>query len=189
MRYLTLPVLTLLISLSAWADPDPSSQSSRIPEERPRMENYADPERFVADVLAWEKQQKKANKPTRQHSSGPYAEGNWHQVTGPEKLDEALRNAYGYTQPNYQEKYRFNRTTHLSFPLERLESGQLSGQAITGVLQPTAGEAPSLEPLPELESILQETREENFNTARYDLDHGLRSPLMDRTDRVHVQAR
>ena len=132
------------------------------PDARPKLADYQNPDHFVRDVLAWERRHGRGNDSDASDESGEkpanYTDS-WHNITGPEKLDEALRKAYGYTPPDYEARYRFNRTTHLSFPLPRLESSQMSGQAITGGLSQSPQETKkrSLKPLPELRSILNET--------------------------------
>lgn len=136
------------------------SASTELPP-RPKLDQYANEEAFVKDVLAWEKRKRELEAQGRlEQETASEAEsrpGDWHHITGPENLDEALRNAYGYEQPDYKEKYRFNRTTHISFPLERLGPGQLSRSAITGGLHGDQSYQRSLQPLPELRTILEET--------------------------------
>lgn len=56
----------------------------------------------------------------------------WHTVTGPENLDQAVRNAWGYQQPEYEEPLRFDRTTHISFPLPALPGSAMSEHTIEG---------------------------------------------------------
>lgn len=165
--------LLLFLALTAttgYGGSEQTGTASQPLRERPQLEDYTDTDRFIADVLAWERQkrdlqQAASNEQFRQ----PPETDDWHNVTGPEELDEALRKAYGYRQPQYKEKYRYNRTTHLSFPLEKLESRQLSSQAITGALLETPEEEElSLEPLPELQTILDDTFEgEKQNKTLY----------------------
>lgn len=129
---------------------------------RPQLDHYDSEEAFVKDVLAWERRKRElaaAGESRNKAAETKATPHDWHHVTGPENLDEAVRNAYGYQQPDYKEKYRFNRTTHLSFPLERLAPGQLSRSVITGGLQDMPGEGRSLQPLPELRTIIEETNE------------------------------
>ena len=58
----------------------------------------------------------------------------WHIVTGPEDLDQAVSNARGYQQPAYEEPVRFDRSTHISFPLAPLPGESMARQAIDGAL-------------------------------------------------------
>lgn len=164
MRTTSLLTFALIFALGAPPLPAQPSAGDPIPP-RPKLEDYKNQSDFVRDVLAWQKsrdnrERYKQSRPddTKSDDASP---DDWHHVTGPEKLDEALRNAYGYIQPNYKEKYRFNRTTHLSFPLARLPARQLSDQSIDGALRTAAkeGEQWSLSPLPELQKILNETNE------------------------------
>lgn len=157
---LTRSMLCLLLGLSVPASALAGPQSRGEPANaRPQLENYADPDEFISDVLAWQQQQRSAKSADTAADEQEPANnsGSWHNITGPEKLDEAIRKAYGYTPPDYKARYRFNRTTHLSFPLPRLESSQMSGQAITGGLRRETIQERSLKPLPELRSILNET--------------------------------
>lgn len=155
-RHLPALLLLTLLPCLAWAG------SSALPQ-RPQLEHYDSQTEFVKDVLAWERRKRQLEATGRQlHAEKPEPAADpddWHHITGPENLDEALRKAYGYEQPNYRQRYRYNRTTHLSFPLERLPKQQLSRQAINGALYPAADEERSLEPLPELRTILDETAE------------------------------
>lgn len=125
--------------------------------ERPSLDDYDDPDQFVRELLAWKRKQRRASDHSGQESKArPSKQDDWHIVTGPETLEGALQKARGYTPPDYEAKYRFNRTTHLSFPLPRLEGEQMSGQAITGGLRKEELEQRSLEPLPEMNMILEE---------------------------------
>jgi hypothetical protein len=153
-RFRALPLISLAALLLA--GPAPASEHNGQ-DERPRIDQYSDASAFIEDLLAWQRRQQTRQQDDTGHQSAPESDHDWHHVTGPENLEEALRNAYGYQQPDYKEQYRFNRTTHLSFPLESLPSNQLSSQAIQGGLRETAGEHLSLQPLPELQTILEET--------------------------------
>ena len=56
----------------------------------------------------------------------------WHNVTGPEDIDQAVRNAWGYQQPEYEDPLRFDRSTHISFPLPPLPGAAMSEHTIEG---------------------------------------------------------
>ena len=155
----TLVTVLCVAGSCAFAGP----QSANATDQRPQMEDFSDPERFVQELLAWKRREKSSEGSRGEDTSktGSVArEGDWHDITGPETLEGALQKANGYTPPDYEAQYRFNRTTHLSFPLPRLEGEQMSGQAITGGLREQTQEAPSLEPLPEMRMILEEAGEE-----------------------------
>ncbi len=63
-------------------------------------------------------------------------------MTGPEDLDTALQNAHGYVQPRYKEPRRYNRTTHLSFPLQPLGKQQLARERLEPVTPPYQAHTP-----------------------------------------------
>ena len=118
---------------------------------RPEIRDYTRQDRFVTDLLAWQRHKSELEaKLARGESIAPPApapQPNWHHVTGPEDLDTALHNAQGYKQPNYQEPIRYDRTTHLSFLLPPLPQQQLSEKALTG--EPPASADPGKEEIPE----------------------------------------
>ncbi len=102
---------------------------------RPDIQNYRRQDQFVTDLLAW---QQRKTRLTARLSRGesitpprPSTPNDWHHVTGPEDLDTAVRNAHGYVQPTYREPIRFNRTTHVSFPLAPLPGQQLADKALS----------------------------------------------------------
>ena len=102
---------------------------------RPDIQNYRRQDQFVTDLLAW---QQRKTRLTARLSRGesitpprPSTPKDWHHVTGPEDLDTAVRNAHGYVQPTYREPIRFNRTTHVSFPLAPLPGQQLADKALS----------------------------------------------------------
>lgn len=96
---------------------------------RPQISDYEDQAAFVADVLAWEKlRDQLANSPAPEPETSD-APHDWHHVTGPEDLETAIMNAEGYEQPVYREQLRFNRTTHISFPLPKLDSREMAEKA------------------------------------------------------------
>lgn len=138
-------ILLLILSTSAFADID-----GPMPP-RPNIADYTDQSRFVADVLAWEKlRTERDTHPHRSPSGAKAKEHDWHHVTGPEDLDKALENAEGYQQPNYREPIRYNRTTHLSFPLKKLPPEQMAVEHAEEEGPAPLGYTPSeLERLPE----------------------------------------
>lgn len=57
------------------------------------------------------------------------------EITGPEDLNEAIEKARSIEHPDYKEKIRYKRTTHISFPLTKIESADDMSQAsIAGAL-------------------------------------------------------
>lgn len=139
-------VIATLLSAPLGAEPITSAQ---LPS-RPNIADYEDQSRFVTDVLAWEKlrAQLAEQPPQETPPESEDAEHDWHHVTGPENLDTALRNAEGYVQPNYKAKRRFNRTTHLSFPLQHLPADVMAHERAD-----TPEETVSAYPLSELERL------------------------------------
>ncbi|MBZ2190227.1 hypothetical protein K8B33_14045 [Alcanivorax sp. JB21] len=133
-RALTLLLGGLLLMTSATAS------------DRPVMSDYDDPQAFVADMLAWRNAGTSARGSTDQGSPDQNAPADdaaqasalgegmkpWHRVTGPEDLEQAVSNADGYEQPHYQEPRRFERTTHISFPLPPLPADHMAREALTG---------------------------------------------------------
>lgn len=57
------------------------------------------------------------------------------EITGPEDLGEAIEKARSIEHPDYKEKIRYQRTTHISFPLNKIESpDDMSRASIAGAL-------------------------------------------------------
>ena len=146
--------MALALSGQALAAPgveSPQDALARALGPRPEIRDYTRQDRFVTDLLAWQRHKSELEaKLARGESIAPPApapQPNWHHVTGPEDLDTALHNAQGYKQPNYQEPIRYDRTTHLSFPLPPLPQQQLSEKALTG--EPPASADPGKEEIPE----------------------------------------
>lgn len=131
--HLTL-LCALLIPAASLARPDLSDEQQHMLEQalgpRPEIRNYDQQDQFVTDLLAWKARRKalteKLLEGERILPPEPEPPSNWHNVTGPEDLDTALQNAKGYQQPNYKEARRYDRTTHLSFPLPPLGKQQLA---------------------------------------------------------------
>ena len=140
----------------------PQEALARALGARPEIRDYTRQDRFVTDLLAWQRHKSELEaKLARGESIAPPApapQPNWHHVTGPEDLDTALHNAQGYKQPNYQEPIRYDRTTHLSFPLPPLPQQQLSEKVLTGE-RPVPAD-------PAKEEIHEELLEENTRLQR-----------------------
>jgi hypothetical protein len=62
-------------------------------------------------------------------------------ITGPEDLEVAVELAKDITHPDYTAPIRYNRSTHISFPLPSIDGSDMSQASIPGALQPapTAG--------------------------------------------------
>jgi len=158
-------VMMLALNGQALAAQDvgsPQEALARALGPRPEIRDYTRQDRFVTDLLAWQRHKSELEaKLARGESIAPPApapQPNWHHVTGPEDLDTALHNAQGYEQPNYQEPIRYDRTTHLSFPLPPLPQQQLSEKALIGE-RPVPAD-------PAKEEIPEELLEENARLQR-----------------------
>ena len=158
-------VMMLALNGQALAAQDvgsPQEALARALGPRPEIRDYTRQDRFVTDLLAWQRHKSELEaKLARGESIAPPApapQPNWHHVTGPEDLDTALHNAQGYKQPNYQEPIRYDRTTHLSFPLPPLPQQQLSEKALIGE-RPVPAD-------PAKEEIPEELLEENARLQR-----------------------
>lgn len=132
MRGVAILMFSLLLPSSLQAEGPIREKHMAAPDPRPQISDYEKREDFVRDILAW----KKRNSESARSDAGSADDNttaeplDWHHVTGPEDLDTALRNAEGYIQPHYQQPYRFDRTTHISFPLNRLEREQLAEKRV-----------------------------------------------------------
>lgn len=132
-RQIAIAAATLILSSMAPASDAPSQADGATFKARPNIADYQDQKQFVIDVLEWEKQQQSVSASTNSAADHESADSHdWHHVTGPENLSTAIKNADGYVQPNYKETYRFNRTTHISFPLPKLKSTEMAEEAAAG---------------------------------------------------------
>ncbi|WP_039926400.1 hypothetical protein [Alcanivorax sp. DG881] len=169
-RVLHTPIMLISVMMLALNGQALGAQEVESPQEalaralgaRPEIRDYTRQDRFVTDLLAWQRHKSELEaKLARGESIAPPApapQPNWHHVTGPEDLDTALHNAQGYKQPNYQEPIRYDRTTHLSFPLPPLPQQQLSEKVLTGE-RPVPAD-------PAKEEIHEELLEENTRLQR-----------------------
>lgn len=165
-RVLHTPIMLISVMMLALNGQAQGAQDVESPQEalgaRPEIRDYTRQDRFVTDLLAWQRHKSELEaKLARGEPIAPPApapQPNWHHVTGPEDLDTALHNAQGYKQPNYQEPIRYDRTTHLSFPLPPLPQQQLSEKVLTGE-RPVPAD-------PAKEEIPEELLEENTRLQR-----------------------
>lgn len=127
--------------------------------EKPRIEDYADYNAFLVDIMEYRRQKQqrldarqraqvlaaeKAEEtgvPLREETlasiTGQQAEdlNSLYQITTPETLDEALDRARKLPHPVYTEQERFGRTTSFSFPMPQIDGEDLYAGEITGRLQ------------------------------------------------------
>lgn len=163
--HLTL-LCALLIPAASLARPDLSDEQQHMLEQalgpRPEIRNYDQQDQFVTDLLAWKARRKalteKLLEGERILPPEPEPPTNWHNVTGPEDLDTALQNAKGYQQPNYKEARRYDRTTHLSFPLPPLGKQQLSKERLEPIRPPFKDD--NQQPKPEAQRFVSQVREQ-----------------------------
>ncbi len=112
-------------------------------EERPRLHDYPSSYAFLQALEVWnrehpggaisgtpaspasEPKSTVAVDPTSELAPPPF------EVTGPENLDTAVEKARDIAHPDYKEKTRYRRSTHLSFPLHSID-GQDMSQASVG---------------------------------------------------------
>ncbi|MDQ8037863.1 MAG: hypothetical protein REI12_10605 [Pedobacter sp.] len=106
-------------------------------EERPRMEDYPSSYAFLQALESWNKAHPNGTpaskptvttKPTPQVAQDPTSElaPPPFEVTGPESLDTAVEKARNIAHPAYKEKIRYQRSTHLSFPLHSIDGQDMS---------------------------------------------------------------
>ena len=126
------------------ASPELSDEQQIMLEQalgpRPEIRNYSKQDQFVTDLLAWKARRKELTEKLHAGQAilppQPDQPDDWHHVTGPADLDTALQNAQGYQQPNYKEARRYDRTTHLSFPLPPLGKQQLAKERLAPTRPP-----------------------------------------------------
>ncbi|MCK0153528.1 hypothetical protein MWU49_07430 [Alcanivorax sp. S6407] len=140
-------IVGLCYPLASLAGPDLTDEQQGMLEQalgpRPEIRNYDRQDQFVTDLLAWKARRKELTDRLLEGEAilppEPEKPDDWHHVTGPEDLDTALQNAEGYQQPNYKEARRYDRTTHLSFPLPPLGKQQLAREQLKPVRPPLKG--------------------------------------------------
>lgn len=122
---------------------------------RPRLEQYASYNEFLRAMVAWESRPAATREkpetpvpvaadaqlttrpipvpegidPTSETAPPPLA------ITGPEDLDVAVKLAKDIKHPNYTNPIRYNRTTHISFPLHSIEGSDMSQASVPNALQ------------------------------------------------------
>lgn len=131
----------------------------RVFTDKPRIEDYEDYGSFLVDIMAFRRQKEdRARELAEQAAARPVAsaapaEGrpatepasplarDPYRVRQPESLEEALERARYIKHPEYPELVRFQRTTSQSFPLESLDTPELSTAELPGMLaDPATGQ-------------------------------------------------
>lgn len=127
-------------------------------EGRPRLEHFASYDEFLKAMVTWEARQTSAPPavtapaaaqpvakapstrpipvpegvdPTSETAPPPLA------ITGPEDLEVAVELAKDITHPDYTAPIRYNRSTHISFPLPSIDGSDMSQASIPGALTST----------------------------------------------------
>lgn len=129
-------------------------------ESRPRLEQFASYDDFLKAMVTWEARNQQPSPaapalatappaapapaqpstrpipvpdgidPTSETAPPPLA------ITGPEDLEVAVELAKDITHPDYKAPIRYNRSTHISFPLPTIDGSDMSQASISGALQP-----------------------------------------------------
>lgn len=157
-RALVALALAAGVAAAAPAADDRGGQPGKVFHDKPRIEDYADYNSFLVDIMEYRRQKDSRGKepatrtttrttpgqpPQRQNepapgkaasplSRDPYA------IRHPETLDEALERARYLKHPTYDTQLRFNRTTSQSFPMEPLEGEEMSVAELPGTLTDTS---------------------------------------------------
>lgn len=124
-------------------------------DKRPRLEQFSSYDEFMKAMVAWESRPVSAPAPavaspapaqtdkapatrpiplpegvdpTSETAPPPLA------ITGPEDLDTAVELAKDITHPDYKARIRYNRTTHLSFPLQSIDGSDMSQASVGNAL-------------------------------------------------------
>lgn len=122
------------------------------PEKRPRLEDYPNAMAWLQALQAHDRRQQTARQPRPTPVAAPpqasplpvpVPEGVDPAsetapppllVTGPEDLERAVELARDIHHPDYVQPIRYNRTTHLSFPLDSIESQDMSQTSVGDTL-------------------------------------------------------
>ncbi|MDP2227388.1 MAG: hypothetical protein Q8J78_07910 [Moraxellaceae bacterium] len=144
--YLLLSVL-LLLALG------PAQVLAADPEERrPRLEDFASYTAYLQALQTFDQRQAERSKPAAARAKAspaisplplPVPEGVDPasesappplMVTGPEDMERAVELARSISHPEYVQRIRYNRTTHLSFPLSSIGSQDMSQSSVNDAL-------------------------------------------------------
>ncbi len=166
--------LSIILSLAFAALTLVSAPSLASQDEgRPRLERYASYDAFLKAMVAWESRQGSITAPAASiPASAPVADSTPSTrpiplpegvdpasetappplaITGPEDLEVAVELAKDISHPDYKAPIRYNRSTHISFPLPSIDGSDMSQASIAGglgVKQAPIPQLPSSETLP-----------------------------------------
>lgn len=149
--YLLVGVLLGAGCLPVCVADDLTPRPQQVFSEKPRIEDYADYNTFLVDIMEYrrQKQERMAKRPAGPQA-GPADDTTLANVTGqsaaatdlglyridrPESLEEALNRASKLPHPVYDEPERFGRTTAASFPMPPMEGEDMAARDIAGKLQ------------------------------------------------------
>lgn len=119
--------------------------------ERPRLQDYPSSYEFLQAMQVWKqahpegaspagsssaktgtpaerRDQSSTVDPTSELAPPPF------EINGPESLDVAVEKARDLLHPDYKEKIRYQRSTHLSFPLHTIDGHDMSQASVSDSL-------------------------------------------------------
>lgn len=137
--------------LPAWAIDDLTPRPQRTFTDKPRIEDYADYNAFLVDIMEY-RRQKQERLQARSAPPAPAASlsddtlasvsgqrdvdlRELYEITSPESLEDALERAQKLPHPTYEEAERYGRTTSTSFPMAPMEGDDMSSREVSGNLQ------------------------------------------------------
>ena len=148
--------LSTILTLAFAALTAVSAPSLALQDEgRPRLERYASYDAFLKAMVAWEARQgspapiaalpapppvagttpstrpiplPEGVDPTSETAPPPLA------ITGPEDLEVAVELAKDISHPDYTAPIRYNRSTHISFPLPSIDGSDMSQASISNAI-------------------------------------------------------
>lgn len=135
-------ILALAASLAApavAAADELTPRPQRVFQEKPRIEDYADYNAFLVDIMEFRRQQREGTAAADAPAgvampAEPVEDHSLYVILGPETIDEAVERARHLPHPVYRERKRYNRTTSQSFPLQQMDHPDMSGHLVGGRL-------------------------------------------------------
>lgn len=125
----------------AVANEDMTPRPQRVFTEKPRIEDYDDYGAFLVEIMEYRRQkEERSRRLAEEAASRPAAEPESplardpYNIRQPESLEEALERARYIQHPVYSSLLRYDRTTSQSFPLEHLETPDMSAAELAGHL-------------------------------------------------------
>lgn len=155
-RALVTLALAAGLAAAAPAADNRGGQTGKVFHDKPRIEDYADYNSFLVDIMEYRRQKDSRNKELTTRNAARSAQGlppqrenepektvsplarDPYAIRHAESLDEALERARYLKHPTYDTQLRFNRTTSQSFPMEPLEGEEMSVAELPGTLTDTS---------------------------------------------------